>query len=155
MSDSDDDLFGRRLSRSVYVERVVDPETGAEFVSEDSRDLIEGWDGTLETLSSREARAQACGHVWRAGEPLARCDLCTRKAGRAVYVCEACSVLCGRCGRSLCLKHTKPAPDSRQYCKKCYRKALRQIRSEQAVRQGSLAGSGMGRSWLSSLLEWW
>jgi hypothetical protein len=145
----DRDVFGRRLSRSVYVERVVDSETGAELVSENSRDLVEGWDGTLETVSAREARRQACGHVWRAGEPLASCESCSRKAGQTVYVCEACSITCGRCGRSLCLRHTKPAPDGNRYCKRCYRKALRQLRSEG---RGSITG---GSSMLASFLEWW
>ena len=146
------DFVPKRLSRSVYIERTVDAETGAEEVSENTRDLVEGWDGTLETVSSREARAQACGHVWQPGQSLARCEMCSKKAGKTVFVCEACSVTCGMCGMSLCLRHTKPAPDGNRYCKKCHRKVLRQLHSEQSGAKPSLTGrTGL----LGRILEWW
>lgn len=152
MADDGSDIFGKRLSRAVCVERTVDVITGAEEVSESSREVVEGWDGTLETVSMREARVLVCGHAWRSGEALARCELCSKEAGRTVYVCGACSVTCSGCGKTLCLKHTKPAPDGNRYCRKCYRIALRQLRTQRTAGRGTASGKA---GLVSRFLEWW
>ena len=146
------DIFGKRLSRAVYVERTVDVITGEEEVSESSREVVEGWDGTLETVSMREARVLVCGHAWRSGEALARCELCSKKAGRTVYVCGACHVTCSGCGKALCQQHTSAAPDGRRYCARCLRKALRQLRAQRAAGRGTASGKA---GLLSRFLEWW
>ena len=152
MADSGSDLFGKRLSRDVYIERRVDVLSGAEEVSESSREVVEGWDGTLETVSMREARVLVCGHMSRTGEARTRCELCSKEAGRTVYVCGACSVTCSGCGTPLCLKHTKPAPDGNRYCWKCYRIALRQLRTQRTAGRGTACpGNGL----VSRFLEWW
>lgn len=134
------DLMGRRLGRNVVVHRTIDAVTGAETVMESSREVLETFDGAQGTTVDEPSAVLHCGHFWRPGQPLARCDECSRKARKTVYICAACAVQCQLCGRALCMEHTRPASGQR-YCPKCLRK---------------LPGAGTPtQGLLSGLLSWW
>lgn len=135
--------MGRRLGRNVVVHRTLDALTGAETVTESVREVLETFDGVQETTVDEPSAVLHCGHLVRPGEPVARCEVCSRKAGNTVYVCAACAVQCPICGITLCQTHSRPASDGRRYCVKCLRK---------------LPGAGPGIpdfGFFAQVLSWW
>ena len=83
-----EDIFGRRLSREVVREQVVDETTGEEFVCEHISETLDRFDGAVESVRRTGGKLLACGHVHQPGQRMARCDACSKEAGQTVYVCE-------------------------------------------------------------------
>ena len=124
MKRHDSEILGRVIAREVCRERIVDGggvETGS---LEDRREVIEAWDGSVETHVSRVIEKLDCGHVRRPGMPFAQCERCSKKSKTAFRVCVSCAIVCAVCGRSVCLRCTKPAPGGYRFCKGCFRKGL-------------------------------
>ncbi len=118
----DSELAGRRLSRDVLEERIHD-ETGDFIRSRIVRERVESWDGVTETLESTAPIILQCGHTHSLGQPILRCDTCSRKAGRTIVICAKCHVRCPMCGKSVCLVHSRPGEDGQRYCsKRCKRR---------------------------------
>ena len=156
-----EDIFGRRLSREVVRERVVDETTSEEFVCEQINETLDSFDGTVETLRITGGKLLSCGHVHQPGQKVARCDACSEKAGRTVYICEKCGVTCPITGQSLCLRCTKLGPDGRRYSPKGYKRAKRTglFQTNQETSRAFLSQPvcvpGRSSSLLKRLLEWW
>ena len=55
-----------------------------------------GW--SYETLESTAPIILQCGHTHSLGQPILRCDTCSRKAGRTIVICAKCHVRCPMCG---------------------------------------------------------
>jgi hypothetical protein len=122
MHDDDSGLSGRRLSREVFEERFTD-ESGDVLPSRMVRERSESWEGVNETLESSAQVSLGCGHFHRFGQPVARCEICSRKAGRTLCVCMKCHVLCLVCGISVCRRHSRPGADGQRYCsRRCLRR---------------------------------
>lgn len=120
MFDEDKEIGKRRLARHVYEERIVDPVSGREYISESIRDVVENWDGTIEIRLVRPGELLACGHPYVAGQMRTVCGACSKKAGELKFVCEKCQVTCAYCGANVCQRHSVPGKDGRRYCsKKC------------------------------------
>ena len=152
-ADSDrEDLFGKRLSRDVYVEHVRDTNGDEALTGLNSANVAEGWDGTIERIFTRGRVTLWCKHLYKPGDDsIASCDLCSKEAGRSVFVCEQCRANCALCGKSLCIAHTRPTPDGMRYCKMCFRKGQK-LALEKLGRTGQ--PGILGRA-LASILEWW
>ena len=151
MRRDDGEIWGKILSRDVYVERVLDPDGNEAHVMSATTETVENWDGTNEKSHAREVVTVGCGHPHRMGEFLARCELCSKKARRASFVCPKCAVQCPECGASLCVAHTRPTPDDLRYCRTCFRKGYRRAMEK----LGRDKQPGILRRVAESLLEWW
>lgn len=156
-----EDIFGRRLSREVVREQVVDETTGEEFVCEHISETLDRFDGAVESVRRTGGKLLACGHVHQPGQRMARCDACSKEAGQTVYVCEKCGVTCPVTGQSLCLRCTKLGPDGRRYSPKGFKQAKQMglFRTNQEASPAFLSqpvcAPGRSRSLLKRLLEWW
>lgn len=151
MRSDESGMWGKVLSRDVFVERVLDSEGNEVLITSATAETVENWDGTNERAHAREVATVGCGHPHRMGEFLARCELCSKKAKRASFVCPRCSVQCPECGASLCVAHTRPTPDGFRYCRKCFRKGYRRAMEK----LGRDREPGLIRQAISAFLEWW
>lgn len=145
---------GRRLERRHSVERVFDDETGVDITAERSREILENPDGDLEVIEHVPHRLLTCGHPWRQGDFIAVCEDCTGKARETRFVCKRCARQCKRCGKSLCVRHTRPAPNGKAFCPRCYMKAKREgLFCDPA--DANECACVPEKSFIAKLLEWW
>ncbi len=154
MRRDEDDILGRVVAREVYVERIVDSDGIDLGASEDRRELVESYDGSVESHVTRSIGLLACGHPRRQGMPLARCERCSEREKRNIQVCMACANICAVCGRATCLRCTKPTPEGFRFCKKCYRKGLKLIRQGDTPARSESTFSVV-RHLIATLLRFW
>ena len=168
MHERDDEVFGWSLSRDVSRDSMLDDQYATESVAESFKETKEWFDGRIDTVANAVARVLKCGHLHRLGDALVRCERCSSKAKRAVYVCERCGVTCPVTGQTLCLQCTELGPDGRRYSPRGYKRARRlglfdlptaELRAPSAhpalCAPSRLGRRGGGRGLLSCLLEWW
>jgi len=161
MLRDDSSLCGRSLERRRIQERYVDARSGDEFTLEHLIETSESPDGPVETQEQVGVRVIDCNHLHRLGENIARCEGCSEKAGRPVYVCEKCAVTCPVTGQSLCLRCTKLGPDGRRYSPKGYKQAKKMglfDRPPAPVPQPPspvCMASRPKRNLVTRVLEWW
>jgi hypothetical protein len=148
------ELSGRRMERHVESEHIGDG-TGDELVTESVVDVTETFGGTAEHASRVDGALLSCGHVHRPGEYLARCDACSKKAKRTVYVCGECAFTCPVAGQSLCRRCGVPAPDGRYFSRKGLKVAKKQGWFDSAIPPMEPPPHTCRRGLLSWLLEWW
>ena len=158
---NDASLFGRRIERRVIRSRVLDEPSGVEQADEEVEEIQETLDGAIEGIQVPFTRQLVCGHPHRPGEYLARCEACSEKAKRPVYVCEKCAVTCPVTGQALCLRHTQLGPDGRRYSPEGHKQAGRMGLFAQPSLTQTMPVSGplctpsrLGRL-VGKLLEWW
>ena len=163
----DSDIHGRRVERRVISDIVTDENWGEEYAARAILETTQTFGGTVETNEESGVTMLACGHPHRPGGYLARCERCSQKAKRPVYVCAHCSVTCPVTGQSLCLRCTRPGPDGRRYSPEGYQWAQRAGCFDATAAASSptpsvpvcapsrpvCAPSRQGL--LSRLLEWW
>ncbi len=118
----DSRLSGRRLSREVFEEKLTS-ESGIVLHARMERERSETFEGVDEITECTSPVLLQCGHTHSLGQPVMRCDLCSKKSRHTVLVCQKCSVRCPVCGSSVCLAHSRPSPDGNRYCSnRCKRK---------------------------------
>ena len=151
-----EDLFGRSIERRVKRHRVVDPKTGEEIVSSARMETSTGFDGAVEEIHEINLSMQDCGHVLKLGDTPTRCEGCSEREGRAVYVCQKCSVQCPVTGELLCVRCTVIAPDGRRYSLDGAKQAERAGWFDKPRSQPSQPVCSPSRkSLLDDLMEWW
>ncbi len=124
---SSEDFFNRSLERDVIRERTTDPAWEEEFVDERTIESSEAFDGARERVVRSESRIVDCGHPYRLGgdASLVRCNECSRRQKRAVYVCKDCSFTCPILGVVLCARCGLRGPNGQLYSKKGFKAARR------------------------------
>ncbi len=150
-----EDIFGRRLSREVLSEKVSDESTGEEFVCEQSRETLETFGGAIEQVDSVNAKVLACGHLYRPGQRISRCDACSKKTGRSVYVCDSCVCMCYLTRLPICPKCAKIGPDGRLYSQTGFKQAERMGLFDTPQAASPVCAPARRSSLLGKLLEWW
>jgi len=150
MDEKPPDLGGRRVERHTRRDRVIDEESGHEFGAEHVTETSESFDGVIETVEHMTRRVLPCGHLHQIGQALARCDACSANAGKPMFVCQSCSIICPVTGASLCVRCTCLGPDGRRYSPAGLTQA-----NKMGLFNSPSAASAPRQGWLARLLEWW
>ncbi len=156
MIDGVGDLSGRRLERVIRRDHTIDEESGHEFTAEVGSETVVTFDGTVETVQHTVRKVLACRHLYEVGMPLVRCDSCTGKAGKPMYVCENCAIVCPVTGLVLCQRCSLLGPDHRRYSPDGLKQARKMGLFNTSSSSRSRDATAEPRcGWLARLLEWW